>query len=147
DRRALYRERGAAGCHRIPATEPFAPGATSTTQCPVRDGREMPRKTALLLLALALAVAACGGGGESASSTEPGEEPSAEPTSAGEEDPQPLAAFFGWDNGDPAATEARLRDQEARDQESIRRCMAEQGSEEQPVLPPDDAVRVDATSE
>src|SRR5690554_7674873 len=75
------------GCQPIPATEPFAPGATSTTQCPVRDGREMPRKAALLLLALALAVAACGGGGESASSTEPGEEPSAEPTSAGEEEP------------------------------------------------------------
>ena len=107
----------------------------------------MPRKTALLLLALALAVAACGGGGESASSTEPGEEPSAEPTSAGEEEPQTLAAFFGWDNGDPAATEARLRDQEARVQESIRRCMAEQGFEYQPVLPPDDAFRVDATSE
>lgn len=107
----------------------------------------MPRKTALLLLALALAVAACGGGGESASPTEPGEEPSAEPTSAGEEEPQTLAAFFGWDNGDPAATEARLRDQEARVQESIRRCMAEQGFEYQPVLPPDDAFRVDATSE
>ena len=43
--------------------------------------------------------------------------------------------------------EAEWRDQEVRIQESIRQCMAEQGFEYQPMLPPDDAFRVSTTEE
>lgn len=59
-----------------------------------------------------------------------------------EDDDGSFAAFFGWDNQDPDAARARLREEETRVQESIRQCMAEQGFEYRPVLPPDDAFAV-----
>lgn len=111
------------------------------------------RRVPLLLLVVALFVSACGGGGDTASSADAdpgnGEEAATQETSAGgSDDAETLSEFFGWGDGsDPAATEAEWRDQEVRIQESIRQCMAEQGFEYQPMLPPDDAFRVSTTEE
>lgn len=111
------------------------------------------RRVPLLLLVVALFVSACGGGGDTASSADAdpgnGEEAATQETSAGgSDDAETLSEFFGWGDGsDPAATEAEWRDQEVRIQESIRQCMAEQGFEYQPMLPPERGVVVDAGGE
>lgn len=117
----------------------------------------MSKKTALWLLVLALILAACGGGGSRADSatgdTEGGEETSTEgsneeSSSEGSDDAQTLAEFFGWDaSADQAAMEAQFREREVRIQEAIRQCMAEQGFEYQPMLPPERGVVVDAGGE
>lgn len=101
-----------------------------------------------LITVLLLVLAACGGGGgaeeePSTDETTQGEETS-DATSAPEEtsadgDPQSLGEFFGWENQDSEAMQADFRDQEARIQESIRQCMAEEGFEYQPMMPPDEA--------
>ncbi len=89
------------------------------------------RRLWLIVAVSAIALAACGGGlGDPTSSTDPGSETRGEETS--------LASFFGWD-GDSEAQQQQWRDQEVQIQESIRRCMAEQGFEYRPVLPPDSA--------
>ncbi|HLU31311.1 MAG TPA: hypothetical protein VK088_06085 [Acidimicrobiia bacterium] len=101
-----------------------------------------------LVVALLLLVAACGGGGGAAtsdggpSSSTPATDPADDadnPSGGGEES---LAAFFGWGDEDPEAAQARFQDQEARVQESIRQCMAEQGFEYQPIVYPDVGGRI-----
>lgn len=79
-------------------------------------------------LAAALVLAACGGDGSPA-----------EDTGEGSGEAETLADFFGWGNEDPAAAEAEWRNQEVRIQEAIRVCMAEQGFEYNPVLPPEES--------
>lgn len=91
------------------------------------------------ITALAL-VAACGGAGDTAPDPGEGTDPP-ETTAAGEA--ETIADFLGGGAGDdPEAAEADFRDQEARIQESIRQCMAEQGFEYQPVMPPEGSFQV-----
>ncbi len=101
------------------------------------------------LTALMLLIAACGGGGNSTASDD-GETPddsSTASTAASEDgggDVDTLASYLGWDTGDdPEASEARYREQEARIQEAVRLCMAEEGFEYIPVEPPADSFVVD----
>lgn len=114
------------------------------------------RRTALVAL-LMMSLAACSGGGDSDDGAAPDDE--AEPTgeevsgttAAGdvsEEGEQTLAAYFGWDTGaNPEESEAQYREQEARIQESIRLCMAEEGFEYIPMEPPADSFVVDDTTQ
>lgn len=81
-------------------------------------------------VAAALVLAACGDDGS------PTDENGTASESGGEET---LADFFGWGTEDPAESEQRWRDQEARIQESIRVCMAEQGFDYRPMVPPDES--------
>src|SRR5690606_32533137 len=100
------------------------------------------------LVVLALVLVACGGSPSGdGSDTTTGQDSEAEGTSGeaeasssqSEGEADTLAAFFGWDTGeDPAAMQAEFLDQEARIQEEIRQCMAEQGFDYQPVMPPED---------
>ncbi len=85
------------------------------------------RRMTTLLAGLALTLAACGGG--------PSPE-ATEDTTTGEES---LAAFFGWNDEDPEASEARYREEQAQVEESVRQCMAEAGFEYQPQVMPDSA--------
>jgi hypothetical protein len=86
--------------------------------------------------ALSLLLTACGGGSATPEDTNAtvGEASSGEAES--------LADFFGYGNEDPEAAQANYRDQEARIQEATRVCMAEQGFEYQPILPPEEAFQV-----
>lgn len=98
----------------------------------------MLRRYSAFVLTIAL-LTACGGGGGSAGSTEDGSGSStttiAEPEAGAEES---LADFFGGSD-DPEAAQAEFVDQEARRQELIRACMAEQGFDYTPVAPPDES--------
>lgn len=111
----------------------------------------MNTRTGIWLVVLGLVLAGCGGSGgasdegtdtttarsnQETGDTEDGSAEDSEGGAGGE--PQTLAEFFGWVD-DPATAEADFREQEARIQESIRRCMAEQGFEYQPILPPADS--------
>lgn len=85
------------------------------------------------------------GGNNDAGEENQSDEPISTQETTGEsssEDAQSLADFFGYGTDDPEAQQAEFRDQEARVQEAIRRCMAEQGFDYQPVLPPDSAFQV-----
>lgn len=97
----------------------------------------MMRRWISLLAVLALAVAACGGAG-SADSDSPGSGGETDGTGSSPDDSGPpsdeadsLAAFFGWDQ---EFNESDWADQEARVQEAIRVCMAEEGFEYQPMI-------------
>ncbi|MFP3913432.1 MAG: hypothetical protein ACLFWM_01030 [Actinomycetota bacterium] len=115
----------------------------------------MSRRIQAPLVALLLLAAACGGGdpaaeesadtdGDGTASTQ-----GSENGSDGEGDQaRTLSEFFGWGDGsDPEAQQAQFRDQEARVQEAIRQCMAEQGFEYQPVMPPEEAFSVSEVDE
>jgi hypothetical protein len=117
----------------------------------------MRRRTRLsALLGGAILLAACGGAGgpagdpvdDTTGTTDGGaSDDTAAPTPSGDGG-ETMAEFFGWEQDDPEAAQAEYRDQESRIQESIRRCMAEQGFEYQPVLPPEDSFQVwDETDE
>lgn len=95
------------------------------------------------LLTIAAAVTlltACGTGGGTSGDGDDGaaegdtSTTSAEQDSGGEET---LADFFGYGSDDPEEAQARFRDEEARRQELIRACMAEEGFDYTPVMPPD----------
>lgn len=97
----------------------------------VRGGMSVWSRIAVLLV-VALFVAACGPGDGTADPSDPeGTETTQADRSDGGEDT--LAAFFGWDDFD----ENQWRDDEARRQELIRQCMAEQGFEYIPIQYPD----------
>jgi hypothetical protein len=97
----------------------------------------MRHRIALLAL-LAMVAAACAGSPTASDDTD-GSLPSPETTGDEEspDGPGGLAAFFGWEPDDPEAAEAEYREQETAVQESIRQCMAEEGFDYQPVLPPE----------
>lgn len=84
------------------------------------------------LLVIALVIAACGEGGGS------NDDPSNGDSSGSSGGEETLAAFFGWDDFD----ESQWRDEEARRQELIRQCMAEQGFEYIPIQQPESSFSV-----
>lgn len=92
--------------------------------------------------ALAAFVAACGGGGVAADPEEDGSVETTATTEAAEGGDDSLASFFGWAEGDAEAQQMEFRDQEARIQEAIRVCMAEEGFDYVPVAQPDEAFTV-----
>ncbi len=101
----------------------------------------MNRRT-VWIAASVLVLASCGG--SSASDTSSGADASTTipkgdtPTDTDGNADSSLAAFLGWDTSDdPAAAEAESRRQQMDIEESIRLCMAEQGFEYSPVLPPE----------
>lgn len=98
------------------------------------EGKHDMRKMMALLLALAMALAACGGG----ETAPPGDDDSSTGASTTAPNEDTLEGFFGW-GGDSEAQQMDWRNQEARIQESIRVCMAEQGFEYLPVLSPEDS--------
>jgi len=90
---------------------------------------------------LTLVLAACGGetvGGETDQASDASEQTEAATSDAPDDSqPETLAEFFGWAGGDdPAAAQAEFQEQEAKIQELIRVCMAEQGFEYIPAMPP-----------
>lgn len=92
----------------------------------------------LVMIAVVMLVAACGqGGGDSTQDTSDGDGGSTttEPGESGGE--ESLAAFFGYDSANPEEQEAQWRDEEARRQELIRACMAEEGFDYTPVKQPE----------
>jgi hypothetical protein len=114
----------------------------------VRSSSRIASLTALMLL-----LAACGGGGNS-TAAEDGDTPADSSTAStvaesddGGGEADTLASYLGWDTGqDPEAAEANYRQQEARIQETIRLCMAEEGFDYIPVEPPADSFVVDDRS-
>lgn len=83
---------------------------------------------------LAVLLAACGGG--TAPGTEP-EETTATTTATTSAEPESLADFFGWPTGDdPDAAQAQYEEQERKVQELVRSCMADEGFEWVPFIPP-----------
>ena len=100
-----------------------------------------------------LSLAACGGGGAGTpdGSVAPGEttgESTMETIADPADGAETMSEFFGYDEEDPEAAQADYRDQESRIQEAIRRCMAEQGFDYVPVVPPESAFQVwDETDE
>lgn len=106
----------------------------------------------VLSMSLVVLVAACSGDDEGADTTTAaaaGEDTSTTSDTgstdgaddAGSDDAETLADYFGGINfsDDPEAAEAEARQIEADIQEDIRRCMAEQGFEYLPALPPEGA--------
>lgn len=101
--------------------------------CTMRIGRSRIAVLALVVLVLA----ACGGGAPADSApSETSDAPRAD------EGGGSLAGFFGYGEGESEAAQADFRDQEARVQEAIRACMAREGFEYIPIVPPDSAFQV-----
>lgn len=93
----------------------------------------------LVMIAITTLLAACGtGGGGSNEGTAEGDTSTTEAT--GSSDADTLAEFFGYNEEDPEAAQARYQDEEAQRQELIRSCMAEQGFDYTPVSYPDSFV-------
>lgn len=101
-----------------------------------------------LSFSLALVVASCGGDDEGTATTSSGSRDQETTTSAGSEstdgsgDAESLADFLGGGiafSDDPEAAQAEARQVDADIQERIRQCMAEQGFEYLPVIPPEGA--------
>ncbi len=106
-------------------------------------------KIRVLLVILAMVAVACGGAAapddsvdadETVETTEPGPD-------GADSELDTLADFFGGSD-DPEQAQAQYREQEARLQEAVRLCMAEEGFDYIPVEPPaDDYVFDDSTQE
>lgn len=133
---------------------PAFPGETP------RRGRWRPHvQTPAAAAALALALAACGGGSTGGREAAPDSAPaqSAETTSSEAEEapadpggrqavepegedqggqPETLAEYLGFDLDDPDAMAAQANEMERRVQESIARCMAQEGFEYIPAIDP-----------
>lgn len=123
------------------------------TSRPPGSARPAPAvRAAAVWLAAALAAGACGGGSpgvetssgtpsstESQNGTEAGAEPvveeSAEPEAAGEDEPESLSDYLGFDIDDPDAAAVQFEESERRAQELIALCMAAEGFEYVPVDP------------
>lgn len=105
-----------------------------------------PRKLAAAAVTV-MVLAACGGGGGGAA-TPDGTDDATDVTSnettpeSSSAQGESMADFFGYGEEDQEAAQADYRDQEARIQEEIRRCMAEEGFEYQPMVQPDEAFSV-----
>lgn len=98
--------------------------------------RRLTRMTVMLTL-----LAACGqGGGAPDDGDTPDEGPATSTSVAAEPDgEETLADFFGYGSDNPEEQEAQWRDEEARRQELIRACMAEEGFDYTPVQQPEDS--------
>lgn len=90
----------------------------------------MMRRFAVLLVLVLMAAACSGESTPSAGGENGGDAPAGDETT--------IAGFMGWDVG----SDVDWRDQEARMQEAVRVCMAKEGFDYKPVLPPDDAFTV-----
>lgn len=103
-----------------------------------------------LMALLAIVTAACStlvDGAEQPTTPDPspvGTTTSSTSTTASDDNsPETLADFLGLDDAlDPAVAEATRHDQTIRFEEMIRSCMAEEGFEYIPVIPPEDSYRV-----
>ena len=121
----------------------------------IRTVRSMHMKTIrIAVVVLALVLAACGAGstedtgpveepvagdaGEVSATTESSVDPVTETTAAGsgEDEPETLAAYLGYDLDDPDASAARAMEEQRRVEENIARCMAEEGFEYVPAVRP-----------
>lgn len=94
-------------------------------------------------------VAACGSPGSSGPGTVDATTDTTPTTVQSEDagdDPETLADYLGWSNDDPEAAEAQYREQEARLQEAIRLCMAEEGFDYIPVEQPPGSFAFDDTT-
>lgn len=99
----------------------------------------------LRMIAIVTLLAACGQGG--GTSTEESSDDDATTTSESSSSEQTdgeesLGAFFGWESDNPEEDQARWRDEEARRQEAIRACMAEEGFDYIPVQQPEESYQV-----
>lgn len=112
------------------------------------------RTIRIAVVALVLVSAACGGGstGDTGPEEEPAEggaeagsavtgastDPATETTAAGsgEDEPETLADFLGYDVDDPDAAAAQAMEEQRRVEEVIARCMAEEGFEYVPAVRP-----------
>lgn len=91
----------------------------------------------LVIVAASILLAACGqGGGTSAEDGSDTDDQTETTTGGGEES---FADFFGYGSEDPQEAQAQYMDEEARRQELIRTCMADEGFDYTPVVPPDDS--------
>ena len=105
------------------------------------------------LVLLALVVAACGGTAsvdptessvaDSVGAGEVVDEPPTDSTvtEPGENEPETLAEYLGYDFNDPEAAAARAMEDERRIEEMIARCMAQEGFEYIPAVRPADSAR------
>jgi hypothetical protein len=101
----------------------------------------MLRRVLFVFLLMAL-VAACGGGAGSESPEEGSADTGTSEPEATSDDGETLADFFGYGNDDPAAAQAEYEDEEARRQELIRTCMAKEGFDYIPAMPPEGSFQV-----
>lgn len=97
----------------------------------------------LAIIVIMMVLAACGqGGGTSNGGTTDGDSATST-TEADESDgPETMADFFGYGSEDPEEQQAKWRDEEARRQELIRACMAEEGFDYTPVQQPEESFTV-----
>lgn len=122
-----------------------------------RKGNLMRRSLLLALGSAALlSAAACGSssGTDTAAPAETGSGPAAEApaattTVAGNSDSEPesLDAFFGFDPNDPDASQEQFRQWQMRQEESMARCMINQGFEYVPAVAPSEITAVDFNEE
>lgn len=91
----------------------------------------------LAIIAASMLLAACGQGGGTSTEDSTDSEDQTEATAGGGEDS--LADFFGYASQDPQEAQAQYMDEEARRQELIRACMAGEGFDYTPVVPPDES--------
>lgn len=93
----------------------------------------------LAIIAASMLLAACGQGGTSTDSSTDGDDQTEDATGGGDGS---LADFFGYASEDPQEAQAQYLDDEARRQELIRTCMAEEGFDYTPVVPPEESFQV-----
>lgn len=98
------------------------------------------------LLVLGLVCVACGGGGASSASSPVDATSDSTVAGSGEGSAETLSDFFGG-TSDPEEAEAEYREREARTQEAVRRCMAEEGFDYIPVEPPPESFAFDDTTQ
>lgn len=104
----------------------------------------MARRILATLLAVTM-ITACGGGGGTSNDDDAGSTDGAGPStteSTGSDGEETLAEFFGYGGDDPESAQAQYLDEEARRQELIRVCMAEEGFDYTPIMPPEDSYQV-----
>ena len=91
----------------------------------------------LTIMATVMLLISCGQGGGTSTDETPEETSSTEGTDSEGEDS--LADFFGYGSDDPEEAQAQYMDEEARRQELIRTCMAGEGFDYTPIVPPEDS--------
>lgn len=88
-------------------------------------------------------LAACGqGGGTSTDDTGDGDSGTSTTEAIESDGEETLADFFGYGSDNAEEAQAQYQDEEARRQELIRACMAEEGFDYTPVLPPEESFQV-----
>jgi len=90
----------------------------------------------LTTIATMMVLVSCGQGGGTTDGAADGPSTSVGDASTGEDS---LADFLGYGTEDPEQAQAQYMDEEARRQELIRGCMAEEGFDYTPVMPPEDS--------